>query len=477
MPIRRFGPTIETALIGEPAAILLVEFAGDDKAALLHAPAAAGRADGRPGSAGQRGRDGRRGAAEEPVGGAQGRPQHHDEPEGRRQAGELHRGLRRAARASRRLHRRADRGVRAPRHARHLVRARLRRHAARAADPRHAPRRRAPRCAPSPRKRRSWCANTRAPSAASTATACAAANGSPGSSGPALTEAFRAIKQELDPSGLFNPGKIVDPPRMDDGALFRFPPPSARGAVPDDRARRRRSTGRRGTCRTIRSPNAITAPGSGGDPTGGFAKAVEMCNNNGHCRKFDAGTMCPSYRVTRDEQHVTRGRANTLRLALSGQLGADALTSEADARRDGSVRVLQGLQARMPDRRRHGEDEDRVPRPLQEAPRLHAEGPADRPSARLCACREPRAVARRTCATAFPARRALGEKLLGLSARRAPAAMASRHLLARPRPRRCSPAPRRRSPPPGPAPRRGRCSSIPSTASSRARTRSPRRAC
>ena len=54
-----------------------------------------------------------------------------------------------------------------------------------------------------------------------------------------------------------------------------------------------------------------------------------MCNNNGHCRKFDAGTMCPSYRVTRDEQHLTRGRANTLRLALSGQLGPDAFTSDA----------------------------------------------------------------------------------------------------------------------------------------------------
>jgi Fe-S oxidoreductase len=48
-----------------------------------------------------------------------------------------------------------------------------------------------------------------------------------------------------------------------------------------------------------------------------------MCNNNGHCRKFDAGTMCPSYRVTRDEEHSTRGRANTLRLAVSGQLGTD----------------------------------------------------------------------------------------------------------------------------------------------------------
>ena len=58
------------------------------------------------------------------------------------------------------------------------------------------------------------------------------------------------------------------------------------------------------------------------DPAHGFGKAVEMCNNNGHCRKFDAGTMCPSYRVTRDEMHLTRGRANTLRLALSGSSGA-----------------------------------------------------------------------------------------------------------------------------------------------------------
>jgi Fe-S oxidoreductase len=76
-----------------------------------------------------------------------------------------------------------------------------------------------------------------------------------------------------------------------------------------------------------------SAPGTGGDPAQGLAKAVEMCNNNGHCRKFDAGTMCPSYRVTRDEQHLTRGRANTLRLALSGQIeglaGEGALSSQA----------------------------------------------------------------------------------------------------------------------------------------------------
>src|SRR3546814_13274609 len=68
-------------------------------------------------------------------------------------------------------------------------------------------------------------------------------------------------------------------------------------------------------------------PGTGGDATGGFGKAVEMCNNNGYCRKFDAGVMCPSYRVTHDERPSTRGRASTSLLALSGQLGPASFTS------------------------------------------------------------------------------------------------------------------------------------------------------
>ena len=53
-----------------------------------------------------------------------------------------------------------------------------------------------------------------------------------------------------------------------------------------------------------------------------------MCNNNGACRKLEGGVMCPSYRATRNEKDVTRGRANTLRLAISGQLGPDALASD-----------------------------------------------------------------------------------------------------------------------------------------------------
>jgi len=146
--------------------------------------------------------------------------------------------------------------------------------------------------------------------------------------GPAIDAAFRAIKQHLDPAGLFNPNRIVDPPRMDDGRLFRYPPP---GTPQPYRTIALTPVLDWSAWNVQNDPltEATTAPGSGGDPAGGLAKAVEMCNNNGHCRKFDAGAMCPSYRATRDEQHVTRGRANTLRLALSGQLGPDALGSQA----------------------------------------------------------------------------------------------------------------------------------------------------
>jgi Fe-S oxidoreductase len=65
-------------------------------------------------------------------------------------------------------------------------------------------------------------------------------------------------------------------------------------------------------------------PGAGG----GLQGAVEMCNNNGACRALEGAVMCPSYRVTKNERDVTRGRANTLRLAISGQLGPDAFASD-----------------------------------------------------------------------------------------------------------------------------------------------------
>jgi Fe-S oxidoreductase len=135
--------------------------------------------------------------------------------------------------------------------------------------------------------------------------------------GPRLTRAFEEIKALFDPAGLMNPGKIVRASRMDDSKLFRFPP--GYKSLPLATALDWSAWNVTGDPLN----ETVSAPGTGGDPAGGFGKAVEMCNNNGHCRKFDAGTMCPSYRVTRDEVHLTRGRANTLRLALSGQLGAD----------------------------------------------------------------------------------------------------------------------------------------------------------
>ena len=143
--------------------------------------------------------------------------------------------------------------------------------------------------------------------------------------GPRISEAFTRIKQAFDPDALLCPQRIVDPPRMDDARLMRFPPGYQQRVIPIQTALDWSAWDVQNDPSTERT----SAPGTGGDPARGLAKAVEMCNNNGHCRKFDAGTMCPSYRVTRDEQHVTRGRANTLRLALSGQLGPDGLASEA----------------------------------------------------------------------------------------------------------------------------------------------------
>ena len=123
--------------------------------------------------------------------------------------------------------------------------------------------------------------------------------------GPRIIEDFREVKRRFDPDNVLNPGKIVDAPKMDDRALFRYQPDYHITEL-----------------KTALDWSAY--PGAGG----GFQGAVEMCNNNGACRKLEGGVMCPSYRATRNEKDVTRGRANTLRLAISGQLGPDALASD-----------------------------------------------------------------------------------------------------------------------------------------------------
>jgi FAD/FMN-containing dehydrogenase/Fe-S oxidoreductase/molybdopterin-guanine dinucleotide biosynthesis protein A len=118
--------------------------------------------------------------------------------------------------------------------------------------------------------------------------------------GPALYAAFREIKRAFDPRGLLNPGKIVDAPPLT--ASLRYGP----------------------SCVTPEVPTLFDFSADGG-----MVRAAELCSGVGECRKTRAGTMCPSYQATHEEQHSTRGRANTLRLALTGQLGFDGLTDPA----------------------------------------------------------------------------------------------------------------------------------------------------
>jgi FAD/FMN-containing dehydrogenase/Fe-S oxidoreductase len=120
--------------------------------------------------------------------------------------------------------------------------------------------------------------------------------------GVRMVRTFEEVKDRFDPGGVMNPGKIVRAPKMDERSLTRWPEnydPQNRSTVFD-----------------------------WSDWPGGLTGAAEMCNNNGACRKSTTGVMCPSFRVTGDEKDLTRGRANVLRLALTGQLGKDAFTSD-----------------------------------------------------------------------------------------------------------------------------------------------------
>jgi FAD/FMN-containing dehydrogenase/Fe-S oxidoreductase len=121
--------------------------------------------------------------------------------------------------------------------------------------------------------------------------------------GAEMIHAFHEVKATFDPDCIMNPGKIVDAPRMDDPTILRFGP----------------------NYHTPLEPNVTTLNFSA---DGGFARAVELCNGAGVCRKIETGVMCPSFMATRDEAHSTRGRANALRSAMMGFLGPDGVTSK-----------------------------------------------------------------------------------------------------------------------------------------------------
>ncbi len=119
--------------------------------------------------------------------------------------------------------------------------------------------------------------------------------------GEELVEVFGAFKRAWDPAGLMNPGKIVDPYRLDEnlrlGTQYNPRPLETHFAFPEDEF--------------------------------SFANAALRCVGVGKCRRHEGGTMCPSYMVTRDEQHSTRGRARLLFEMLNGaELGGEGWKSE-----------------------------------------------------------------------------------------------------------------------------------------------------
>ncbi|HLO29932.1 MAG TPA: FAD-linked oxidase C-terminal domain-containing protein, partial [Anaerolineales bacterium] len=120
--------------------------------------------------------------------------------------------------------------------------------------------------------------------------------------GPELMEAMRILKRAADPNNLLNPGKIIDAQKMDVNLRY-------------------------GTDYRTQVWKTDLSFAS----RGGMVTAIEQCNGQGVCRK-DTGVMCPSYQATRDEMHSTRGRANLLRALISNRMslrGANEVSDEA----------------------------------------------------------------------------------------------------------------------------------------------------
>lgn len=116
--------------------------------------------------------------------------------------------------------------------------------------------------------------------------------------GSELYQAFKELKSAYDPEGTMNPGKIIETPAIREN--LRIGPAT----------------------RNIEVHTYLDFT-----EDGGFARHIEACNGQGACRRMD-GTMCPSYMVTREEEHSTRGRANMLRMVVSGKLPAKELSGE-----------------------------------------------------------------------------------------------------------------------------------------------------
>ncbi len=158
--------------------------------------------------------------------------------------------------------------------------------------------------------------------------------------GPELVEAFREFKAIWDPDNKMNPHKVVDPylpgENLRLGPHYHPPQVATHFKFPDDH--------------------------------GSFSYATERCVGVGECRKEESGTMCPSYMVTKEEMHSTRGRAHLLFEMLQRRPDEGALEGRAGPRGARPLPGVQGVPHRVPDERRHGHVQGRVPLALLRGP-------------------------------------------------------------------------------------------------------------
>ena len=132
--------------------------------------------------------------------------------------------------------------------------------------------------------------------------------------GEALWGAFKELKTAFDPDWLMNPGNVVYREGPGDPG-----PESERGVGADMRENLRYGA----SYRSIEPQTALDF-----EDEGGFSHLVELCNGCGTCRQTDSDVMCPTYRASKEEIQTTRGRANMLRAAISGELPEEEIHSE-----------------------------------------------------------------------------------------------------------------------------------------------------
>ena len=152
--------------------------------------------------------------------------------------------------------------------------------------------------------------------------------------GPELMSAFREFKSVWDPDNKMNPAQASSTP-----------------------IRRRRTCGSARTTRRCEPPTHFTFPDDGGS----LAKATLRCIGIGECRKHDAGTMCPSYMVTLEEEHSTRGRAHMLFEMLQGEVVRGGWKDEQVKQSLDLCLSCKACKSRVPDQRRHRDVPGGVP--------------------------------------------------------------------------------------------------------------------